>query len=148
MSKFLDKLKFPALFSHLFRTEKSAGNFNLSKKLLTRQFFLFWFASSYQMYIFYQQKTSLKIFCYKEALSHIFINSRTFHIKKTASRWNHFYQSPIVQPITFFLESIKAFFVAVLFLLSFLAIVWMITGFFLRISRVWSCFFDKRILLA
>ena len=46
VSNFLDKLKSPALFSHLFRTEKSAGNFNLSKKLLTRQLFLFWFASS------------------------------------------------------------------------------------------------------
>ena len=42
---FLDKLKSPALFSHLFRTEKSAGNFNLSKKLRTRQLVLFWFAS-------------------------------------------------------------------------------------------------------
>ena len=46
VSNFLDKLKFPALFSHLFRTEKRAGKFNLSKKLLTRQLFLFWFASS------------------------------------------------------------------------------------------------------
>ena len=35
MRNVLDKLKSPALFSHLFCTEKSAGNFNLSKKLLT-----------------------------------------------------------------------------------------------------------------
>ena len=41
VSNFLDILKSPALFSHLFRTEKSAGNFNLSKKLLTRQLISF-----------------------------------------------------------------------------------------------------------
>ena len=29
VSNFYNKLKSPALFSHLFRTEKSAGNFNL-----------------------------------------------------------------------------------------------------------------------
>ena len=46
LSNFLDKLKSPALFSHLFRSEKSARNFNLSKKLLTKQLFLFCFASS------------------------------------------------------------------------------------------------------
>ena len=45
VSIFYNKLKSPALFSHLFRTEKSAGNFNLLWKLLTRQLFLFWFAS-------------------------------------------------------------------------------------------------------
>ena len=31
-SNFLDKLKTPALFAYLFRTEKSTGNFKLSKK--------------------------------------------------------------------------------------------------------------------
>ena len=36
VSNFYDKLKSPALFSHLFRTEKSEGNFNLLLKLLTR----------------------------------------------------------------------------------------------------------------
>ena len=41
VSNFLDKLKSPALFSNLFRTEKVAGNFNFSKELLTRQLFLF-----------------------------------------------------------------------------------------------------------
>ena len=29
VSNFYDKLKSPALFSHLFRTEKRLGNFNL-----------------------------------------------------------------------------------------------------------------------
>ena len=33
MSNFLDKLKFPALFSMRNRWEKRAGDFNLSKKL-------------------------------------------------------------------------------------------------------------------
>ena len=35
MSNFLDKFKFPALFSVRNRWEKRAGDFNLSKKLLT-----------------------------------------------------------------------------------------------------------------
>ena len=42
----LDRLKFPAFFSVRNRWEKRAGDFNLSKKLLTRQLFLFWFAFS------------------------------------------------------------------------------------------------------
>ena len=37
VSNFYNKLKSPALFSHLFRTEKSAENFNLLYKLLIRQ---------------------------------------------------------------------------------------------------------------
>ena len=41
VSNFYYKLKSPALFSQLFRTQTSAGNFNLLYKLLTRQFFLF-----------------------------------------------------------------------------------------------------------
>ena len=41
VSNFIDKLKSPTLFFHLVRTEKSAGNFNLSKKLLSRQLYLF-----------------------------------------------------------------------------------------------------------
>ena len=41
VSNFFDKLKFPALFSVRNRWEKRAGDFNLSKKLLTRQLFLF-----------------------------------------------------------------------------------------------------------
>ena len=45
VSKIYNKLKSRALFSHLVRTEKSAGKINLLKKLLTRQFFLFWFPS-------------------------------------------------------------------------------------------------------
>ena len=43
VSNFLDKLKSSTLFSHLFRTEKSAGSFNLSKKLLTRKAAVFYF---------------------------------------------------------------------------------------------------------
>ena len=46
VSNFLDKLKFPALFSVQNRWEKRAGYFNLSKKLLSRQLFLFLFASN------------------------------------------------------------------------------------------------------
>ena len=41
VSNFYDKLKSPALFSHLFGTEKTAGNFNYLKKLLTGQLLLF-----------------------------------------------------------------------------------------------------------
>ena len=41
VSNFLDKLKFPALFSVRNRWEKRAGDFNMSKKLLTRYLFLF-----------------------------------------------------------------------------------------------------------
>ena len=43
MSNFYNKLKFPGLFFHLLRTEKSAGNLNLLYKLLTRRLFLFSF---------------------------------------------------------------------------------------------------------
>ena len=46
VSNLLDKLRFPVLLSVLNRWEKRAGNFNLSKKLLIRQLFLFWFASN------------------------------------------------------------------------------------------------------
>ena len=37
VSNFYDKLKSPALFSHLLSTEKSAENFNLMQELLTRR---------------------------------------------------------------------------------------------------------------
>ena len=46
VSNFYNKLKFPALFSVQNRREKSAADFNLLEKLLTRQLFLFWFPSS------------------------------------------------------------------------------------------------------
>ena len=61
MSNFYNKLKSPALFFHLFHTEKSAGNFDLSKKLLTRQLFLFHFPSKIALFISFQtRQTQLK----------------------------------------------------------------------------------------
>ena len=50
VSNFLGNLKFPALFSARNRWEKRAGDFNLFKKLLTRQLFLFWFVSNNNLF--------------------------------------------------------------------------------------------------
>ena len=96
MSNFYDKFKFPALFSVRNRWEKSAGDFNLSQKLLTRQLSLFWFPSS----ICCKNLQSIQCNAHKKiSLSLILINAMNTEVE------NYFHTlKSLTNLLTWFLE--------------------------------------------